>query len=327
MERGWGDGFPVVPPTRDRILRMLAAVDRDPQESLGPVPPLNEEATIERVAINAVMAGCKPEYFPVVLAAVEAVLEPAFNFRGVQVTTNPAAPMIVVNGPIRAKLGIACGAGCMGPGFRPNATIGRTLRLVSHSLGGAIPGAVSKNVMGLPERYSFCWGEDEEGSPWTPLHVDRGFEPGQSTVTVIAIDELVLTHSAAFLDRAERLTDVAALIFGRQGVAMMTFHSGQPSLVIPAPSARRMAKEEGVTKQYLRERLFEKSRVRAADAPEVELFRKRGFPHHQLVDGYVQPCNGPDDILIMVAGGDVPSYAAVLPSFYASKAVTKTIKK
>jgi hypothetical protein len=324
MERGWGDGFPVMPPTRERVLRMLDG--RDPARSLGPVPPLNEEATLERIAINAVMAGCKPDYFPVVLAAIEAMLDPAFNFRGVQITTNPAAPMVVVNGPVRKKIGIACGTGCMGPGWRANATIGRTLRLISLSLGGAVPGTVSKCVMGLPERYSFCWGEDEENSPWSPFHTERGFDAADSAVTLIAIDELVLTHSASFYDRAERLTDVAAMIFAHSGHAMNTFHAGQPTLVIPAPAAREMAKQ-GVTKPFLREQVFAKSRLRVEDAPEVELFKRRGFPHKQPVDGYIQPCNGPEDVLVMVAGGDVPSYAAVLPTFYMSRAVSRGVKE
>ena len=145
MEKGWGDGLPVVPPTEERVLAMLAHTGDDPGRVMGEMPPLNGEATVEKVAINAVMAGCKPEYFPIVLAMVEAVLEPPFNMNGVATTTNPSAPVVIVNGPVRRDaVGINCGIGCFGPGTQANATIGRSLRLIMQTLGGAKAGAGSQ---------------------------------------------------------------------------------------------------------------------------------------------------------------------------------------
>ena len=184
--RGWSDGLPLVPPTEERVLRMLDGTARDPQEVLGPVPPDLAPATVEKIAVNAVMAGCKPEYLPVVLAAVEAVLEEQFAMHGVLATTMFVGPVVVVNGPVRRRIGMNSKGNALGQGNRANAAIGRALQLVIRNIGGGRPQEVDRATLGNPGKYTYCFAEDEEGSSWEPLSVERGVQPGRSAVTVFA---------------------------------------------------------------------------------------------------------------------------------------------
>src|SRR6266699_2945397 len=186
--RGVTDGLPVVPPTRGRVERTIAASGRGPDALIGLVPPNYGRATVEKIAVNAVMAGCRPEYLPVVIAAVDAICDPAFDLHGVSATTNAPTPLVVINGPVRGKLGVNCAAGVFGPGWRANATIGRAVRLVCVNLGGARPGVVSMSTLAHPGRYTYCIGEHEEASPWESLAVEHGFAASQSVVAVLAAD-------------------------------------------------------------------------------------------------------------------------------------------
>ena len=176
--RGWSDGLPLVPPTEERVLRMLDGTSRDPQEVLGLVPPDLAPATVEKIAINAVMAGCKPEYLPVVLAAVEAVLEEQFAMHGVLATTMFVGPVLIVNGPIRRRIGMNAKGNALGQGNRANGAIGRALQLVIRNIGGGRPQEVDRATLGNPGKYTYCFAEDEEGSSWEPLSVERGLEAG-----------------------------------------------------------------------------------------------------------------------------------------------------
>jgi peroxiredoxin len=187
FDQGFSDGLPLVPPTPERVMRMLQGTHRDPQDVISIVPPNMGEATVEKIAINAVMAGCKPEYLPVVIAGVEAVCTDAFNIHGVTATTMGAAPVMIVNGPIREKIGMNAGLGALGAGNRANATIGRALRLVVRNVGGAATGGVERSCLGNPMKFTMCFAEHEERSPWAPLHVERGFEANDSVVTVFAM--------------------------------------------------------------------------------------------------------------------------------------------
>src|SRR5437867_1349457 len=182
FDRGVTDGLPVVPPTRERVEHAIAASGRAPDELIALVPPNYGRATVEKIAVNAVMAGCRAEYLPVVLAAVEAICDEAFDLHGVSATTNAPAPLVIVNGPVRAELEINSGAGVFGPGWRANATIGRAVRLVCVNLGGARPGDVSMSTLAHPGRYAYCIGEQEEASPWESLAAEHGFGPDESTV-------------------------------------------------------------------------------------------------------------------------------------------------
>ena len=171
FERGVTDGLPVVPPTRERVEAMVAGSGREADELIALVPPNFGRATVEKIAINAVMAGCRPDYLPVVIAGVEAMSEDAFDLHGVSATTNFHSPLFIVNGPARAALDINCGRGAFGPGWRANATIGRALRLIVANVGGASARTMSMSTMGHPGRYTYCMGENEEESPWDSLAV------------------------------------------------------------------------------------------------------------------------------------------------------------
>lgn len=187
FDQGFSDGLPLVPPTPERVMRMLSGTQRDPQEVVASVPPNMGEATVEKIAINAVMAGCKPEYLPVVIAAVEAACTDEFNIHGVTATTMGASPVMVVNGPIRDKIGMNKGLGALGAGNRANATIGRALRLVVRNVGGASTGGVERSTLGNPMKFTMCFAEHEERSPWPALHVERGFDAQDSVVTLFAM--------------------------------------------------------------------------------------------------------------------------------------------
>ncbi len=184
FDRGWTDGLPVVPPTEARVLRMLEGTTRQPDEVVATVPPDLVDVTVEKVAVNAVMAGCRPEYLPVVLAAVEAACTNEFNIHGVLATTMPVGPVLIVNGPIRRAIGMNSGVNVFGQGNRANLTIGRALQLVIRNVGGGRPGGVDRAAHGNPGKLSFCFPEDEEGSPFEPLSVWRGAAPGTNTVTI-----------------------------------------------------------------------------------------------------------------------------------------------
>ena len=188
FERGWTDGLPVVPPTPERVFAMLKGTSRSPQAIVGQIPPDYIACTVEKVSINAVMAGCKPEYLPVVLTAVEAALVPDFGLHGVLATTNFIGPVVMVNGPIARAIGMNARGNALGQGNRANATIGRALQLVVRNVGGGRPGEIDRATLGNPGKYTFCFAEDEEGSEWESFAVERGFPRTASTVTLFVGD-------------------------------------------------------------------------------------------------------------------------------------------
>src|SRR5687768_13483941 len=175
MERGWGDGLPIVPPTAERVERMLAYCERPWNEPVAKIAPRYGEATPLRLAANAVMAGCRPEYFPLYVLAIETMCEERFNLYGIQATTHPCAPLVIVNGPVRAELGLNSGHNAFGPGTPSNATLGRAIRLALLNIGGATPGSADMSTQGAPTKYSYFVAENEEANPWEPISVERGF--------------------------------------------------------------------------------------------------------------------------------------------------------
>ena len=220
FERGWSDGLPVVPPTDVRILRMLQGTARKPDEIVGEVPPNLAPITVEKVAINAVMAGCRPEYMPVVLAALEAALEPVFTMHGLLCTTCFSSPIVVVNGPIAAEIGMNSGINCLGQGNRANATIGRALQLIIRNVGGGKPGELDRAVLGGPGKYTFCFAEDESDSTWMPLSVARGIPPGRNAVTLFQGDGI-----QGFIDQRSRTPEELT-----RSLAMSLLAVGHPKL-------------------------------------------------------------------------------------------------
>ena len=186
FDRGFTDGMPVVPPTEARVLRMLEGTSRAPDEIVAVVPPDLVECTVEKVAVNAVMAGCRPEYLPVVLSAAEAACTDEFNMHGILATTMPVGPILIVNGPIRAEIGMNSGFNLLGQGNRANSTIGRALQLVVRNVGGGKPGGVDRATHGSPSKIGLCFAEDEEGSAFDSFAQSRGFDRSKSTVTLFA---------------------------------------------------------------------------------------------------------------------------------------------
>jgi hypothetical protein len=253
FERGWTDGLPVVPPTQERVLRMLAGTSRDPQEVVGLAPPNLAPLTVEKIAINAVMAGCKPEYLPVVLAAVEAALDPAFSMHGVLATTMFVGPVLVVNGPVRQQIRMNSRGNALGQGNRANATIGRALQLVIRNVGGGRPQEVDRATLGNPGKYTYCFAEDEEGSSWEPLSVERGVPRGVSAVTVFAgfglqgvVDQKSREPESLARSMAESLKAVHSVKLAPACDAML----------VVCPEHERTFRNAGWSKQRLYEELY-----------------------------------------------------------------------
>lgn len=248
FDRGWSDGLPVVPPTEARVLRMLAGTARDPKEVIGKVPPDLGDCTVEKVAINAVMAGCKPEYLPVVLAAVEAVLEEPFAMHGVLATTMFVGPVVIVNGPIRRHIGMNAKGNALGQGFRANNTIGRALQLVIRNVGGGRPQEVDRATLGNPGKLTYCIAEDEEGSCWESLATERGVPEGKNAVTVFAGYGL-----QGVVDQKSRDPESLAQTFAEslKSLAHPKLFPGPDALLVVCPEHERTFREAGWSKQKL----------------------------------------------------------------------------
>lgn len=323
LARGWSDGLPLIPPTPDRVERMLAATSRDPQSVVGRLDPRQGEATIEKVAINAVMAGCAPEYLPVVLAAIEAVADPAFNLNGIQATTNPVAPLLIVNGPIRKRIGINSGRNALGPGCRANATIGRAVRLCLLNIGGGIPGDVDKAILGMPGKYTFCLGENEEESPWDPLHVERGLPPAASAVTAVGVQG---TNNLLILSgHAEDALLLIADAMATMGNNNVLLAGGNPVVFFSPGHARQFVEQGFPTKRAVRGFLFERARIPIDRFPPREVLPTKPMRERAIIDGAVCAIRAADDLLVVVAGGPEPYHITYCPSFGETAAVTKPI--
>ncbi len=255
FDQGFSDGLPLVAPTPERVLRMLSGTTRDPQAIVAVVAPSMAPVTVEKVAINAVMAGCRPEYLPVVLAAVEAVCTDEFNIHGVNATTMGASPVLVVNGPIRQRIGMNMKQAALGNGNRANATIGRAVRLVVRNVGGARPGGTDRSTLSSPMKFTMCFAEWEEGSPWDPLHVERGFQREDSVVTAFAMT----SGPVQIVDQESRQPDQIAgtLGLGLEGVFLSKLHRMPvDALLVVCPEHVATLNCEGdYSKARLRERI------------------------------------------------------------------------
>jgi hypothetical protein len=320
-DQGWGDGLPVVPPTEERVQRMLDGTPLRPDHVVGVVEPRRGEATVEKIAVNAVLAGCRPEYLPAVLAAVEAVCAPEFNLYALNTTTCCATPALMLNGPARRTLGIECGYSCLGHNGRANATIGRALRLVMRNVGGAVPGAVTKSVFGQPGRLSLCFGEWEERSPWPPFHVRRGFAPADSVLTAVSATG---TQDIAdiFADTGEELVWVLAHSIDWIGnnKVLVPQDKGDMLLLLCPDFAHKIARD-GIDVPTLQRMLLEWTRTpitrwHRAHWPKLE---QRGY-----VDGDTVPLAArPEQFLIAVAGGESGHHALYFCTFGLTWSVSK----
>jgi hypothetical protein len=328
-EKGWTDGLPVYPPTEAAVARMLRYTDREPGDVVGIIPPRNGPATVEKIAINAVMAGCRPEYLPVLIAAIEAMVDPDYNLYGRQTTTHPGAHLMIVHGPIRKELDVNCRQNLFGHGWRANATLGRAIRLVMINVGGNQPGVTDMATHGHAGKFSYTMGEDEEGSPWTPFHVDRGFAPETSAVTMLCAEA---PHNIN-----DQKSHTPELYLGSAASTMSTlggnglYRSGlrcEHALVMTSESAQWLA-GHGWSKSDVSMFLYEHARK-----PVREMRGRGGWDMSPLPkfidkdddDAMVPIVNRPQDILVLVAGGHQRHMNAILTSGY-NLSVTRPIAR
>jgi hypothetical protein len=328
LDAGFTDGLPVVPPTRDRVQRMLAANECDADATVATLPPLFGSATWRDIAANAIMAGCRDDYLPVVGAAVAALADNAFNLLGIATTTGSATPLVIVGGPIVQRIGMNCGANVLGPGNRANATIGRAVHLALQNIGGARPGEVDMSTLGQPAKFTFCCAENQAESPWPPLHVQRGHPADASVVTVVGaagIVEIVDSESTTPDDLA-RTFGASTLIAGSLGGAGL-LGGGEPLFIMP-PEHARMFHEEGYTLDHVKAAIYEHaalptSRLSAAVREKLSVRREMGGTADESV---VRAAAKPDDIMILVAGG-VGRKAAYIPTWGGTtRAVSRVIQ-
>ncbi len=326
FDRGWSDGLPVVPPTEARVLRMLGGTSRDPKEVIGKVPSDLADCTVEKVAINAVMAGCKPEYLPVVLAAVEAALDEPFAMHGVLATTMYVGPVVIVNGPIRRSIGMNAKGNALGQGFRANNTIGRALQLVIRNVGGGRPQEVDRATLGNPGKISYCIAEDEEGSCWESLASERGIADGKSAVTVFAGFGL-----QGIVDQKSREPESLTQSFAE---CLKSFHhpklyGGADALIVISPEHERTYRKAGWSKARLYDELYARTQTPADDVmPGVDGIAEgtsafaAGTMARKFRDG---------GLMIVRAGGGAGMFSGIIGGWLASgekgsSPVTKEIK-
>ncbi len=336
FDRGLTDGLPIVPPTEGRVMRMLDATRRAPDEVVALVPPNLVPVTVEKVAINAVMAGCKPEYFPVVLASIEAACDERFNLHGVVATTYFPAPLIIVNGPVRRAIGMNAGHNALGQGNRANATIGRALPLVIRNVGGGRPGEIDKSTLGHPGKYTYCFAENEEANPWQPLHVERGFAPGDSTVTLFAAEA-----PRAIMDQASRSARslVTSLAQALATVMHPKLYGYVDAVLVLAPEHVQKLSGDGWGKAEIRAAVRElTARPLRELLPDAQC--AEGIPPKVLGLGAEIPeallatplskFRTDDQLTIVVAGSDAGMFSAIIGGWVAgemgSQMVTRKIE-
>ena len=327
MSEGWSDGLPVLPPTRERVDRMLGALAARRAEIVATLAPLDGRATLEAIAINAALAGAEPAHLPVIVAAVRALADPRFNLNAVQTTTHPCTPLVIVNGPLAIRLGIAGGANALGNGHRANAVIGRAVRLVAQNVGGARPGLEDRATLGHPGKFSYCLAENETASPWAPLSVERGFPPSTSTVTVVGAEapHNVNDHGSTTAEALLRALAGTAATTGSNNIYL----GGEPVVVLGPEHAHTIA-SSGWAKADFKRRLWERARVRLDRFSAENLARFAVIAPERFVgrppDADVPWCVAPDDLVVIVAGGP-GKHSSVIPTFGATRSVTVAIAR
>lgn len=325
-DRRWGDGLPVVPPTVDRVERMVSHAGRARDAVVARLAPDFGAATVERIAINAVLAGCDPQAMPVLVAVAEALASPGFNLQAVQTTTNPVAVWVVVNGPIARELAFNAEGNCLGEGVWTNATVGRAVRLMLRNIGGALPGAFDAVQQGQPGRYSFCCAENEARSPWAPLHVEQGFDPADSTVTVVAA-EGTMNMNTHTKDAGDLLQAIAGTM--KHPPSNEYHHGGEPWLILGLEHAE-ILHCAGYAKDDVKRRLWELSAMSASALTSRDFERTRSLRREELgeIDAQTRLTISPRpaDIKIIVAGG-IGTHSTYVPSFGISLAATRLIQR
>jgi hypothetical protein len=325
--RGWGDGLPVIPPTAQRVEAMLQYCDRPWDEPIAKMAPRYGEATPLRLAANAVMAGCRPEYFPLIVLAVEAMCEEPFNLYAIQATTHLCAPLVIVNGPVAKELDINAGHNAFGPGWQANATIGRAIRLALVNIGGAIPGSGDMSTFGAPSKFSYVAAENEAQSPWEPLHVERGLPREASAVTVIGAECPHNVNDHESISAEGILTTIAGTMLdtGTNDI----FYEAQP-LVVMSPEHAKTVADGGMSKVQAKRFLFERAHLPMNRFSKENIERRLRITWKDTLgtaglDAPVPMVRKPEDILIAVIGG-AGKHSAIINTFGATKAVTRALK-
>ncbi|MGH8634760.1 MAG: hypothetical protein ACRET7_11595 [Burkholderiales bacterium] len=307
LEKEWSDGFPVVTPTEARVRWMLAGTRRDPDEVVGPIPPAMEVATVRTIAIHALMAGCKPEYLPVVLSGIQLILREEFNMGGVQCTMHGVAPLMIVNGPYAQKIGLHGGNGCFGPGFRANATIGRAIRLILLNLGGGISGRASATIFSSPIRYTACLTENTALSPWENLAVSRGYSPKDNVITCAMAENPRLHFDDASTEPQRLLTGIGDAMTA-PGSWNMWFVSDM--VVAMSPQHAKLCAAAGMSRADVVERLSElavrrQSGVKYGGNWRPERARAMGVDPDDD-NALIRAVKDPQRLHLIVAGGNGP---------------------
>jgi len=314
FDRGWTDGLPVVPPTRERVLRMMQGTQRESEEVIGIIPPNYGKCTVEKAAINAVMAGCKPEYLPVVIAAIEAACLDAFCMHGLLATTYFSGPIVIVNGPVRRSINMNSGINALGQGNRANATIGRALQLVIRNVGGGKPGEVDRATLGNPGKFSFCFAEDEENSPWNSLADEYGYANNSSTVTLFAGHGL-----REIYDQISRTPE--SLVRSFAGCLKSITHPkicmAADAILVVSPEHANVFKEAGWSKNRLKQELKKLLTFKGSDIVRGTNGIEEGLPV-EFADIPVIPKFKEDGLIIVHAGGSAGRFSAAISGWVAS---------
>ena len=308
------DGLPVVTPTPERVERMVLASGLDADLDLGSMGPGGGAATVAKIAANAVMAGCLPDYMPVVLAGIKAILQPEFDLAEMQSTTHCIAPLMIVNGPMIAGCGIASGFGALGPGHRANASIGRAVRLCMMNIGGARPGTSDMALLGHPGKFSFCLAEDEASSPWEPLASSYGYGADDSMVTIVGTEpphSVVFVNDADDPDSPQRLLRVLARVVANTGSNNANLRGGTVAIALNPEHAAVLA-AGGFDRSDVQRRVAEL----ATNPRGLLRSLNPGFVRDGDPDEELSSVKGPENVVIFVAGGS-GLYSAVFPSWAA----------
>jgi len=318
QRKGWTDGLPIVPPTEAGVRAFLEAAALAPDDTVGVEPVRRRRITAEKLAIAALMAGCLPEYMPVVVAIVKAMCQPQFGLHGSTASTGGSAPFIVVNGPVRMALGMNTTHNVLANASRANATIGRSVRLFILNVLGGTPGQLDRSTLGHPGKFTFCVAEDEEDSPWLPLSVERGLPRGSSAVTVLSAESPHQVMNEWTQDPQEVLDTYAAAI--RANMLTYSIWEGNYAIVVPKQH-RQIFATAGWSKQNIREYVFETARVQRKEWRNVG---KASVAGRRDEDRVYRALRTPDDLLVVAAGGPAGGFGAIVPPWYGKKSLAVT---
>ncbi|MBI2910267.1 MAG: hypothetical protein HYX92_21705 [Chloroflexi bacterium] len=312
LRNGWGDGFPLVPPTLEKVERMLAGTTRSPKGIVAALEPGMGEATVEKIAINAVMAGCLPEHMPVIVAAVEAMSDFRFNMRSVACSTCPHAPILIINGPIAKELNINSGKGALGPGAQSfaNTVIGRAIRLIIMNIGLAYVGELDMDTIGSPNKYSMCLAENEAKNPWEPYHVERGFDKDTSTVTVFGVESQIEVTDLRSYTPEHVLQSYAGTANGAGACSVSAWLQGNriwQNFLLICPEHAKIIADHGWSKRDAKEFLYHNARIEWR-------YLKYGnaLDPARIVPSWRWLLNAPEDTLVPVSGGPEWFHIAVV---------------